>query len=234
MDRGKQKTIEFINQIEQLAEKTKENYIVEDSRGKYNEKNYLKKLVNEAKELIDHNEWFIALENTIDNLYEIDYKLEKYVLNQAAEAITNSAMDNSRSDILKDMDVKTLIPKDKCDMETAGKLKKYQYEHIKSIIPELLEWLQDCNWPVSGPVSEYLKTIPDKLSGNLAAILKGNDDIWKYWILTVFFYDTTKYADLEVMNEIERIAFYPSKGEIEEEVSEIANEILNRKETKPE
>ena len=128
------------------------------------------------------------------------------------------------------IDTKNLIPKDKGDIETAEKLKNYSYEDLKEIIPDLLEWLQDLNWPVAKPVSECLESINDKITTELLSILKSHDDeIWKYSIVTIFGPITKSPI---IQKEIMRIANLPTKNEINEEVSEIAMEIVKNREWK--
>ena len=65
--------------------------------------------------------------------------------------------------IINKIDLKHLIPKDKFDIETAEKLKDYSYEELKTIIPQLMEWIQDMNWPVASVVSDYLTTISEHI-----------------------------------------------------------------------
>ncbi|WP_333596898.1 DUF5071 domain-containing protein [Chryseobacterium flavum] len=121
--------------------------------------------------------------------------------------------------------IKDLIPKDKSDLFTAEKLKHYSYDDLKEIIPDLLEWLQDMNWPVAKTVSEYLLSINDKITSELLPILKSNkDEVWKYWIITVFGPVTQCPV---IKNEIIRIAVSPTKNEKIEEVHEVAQEIMN-------
>ncbi|WP_223599770.1 DUF5071 domain-containing protein [Chryseobacterium sp. GVT01B] len=121
--------------------------------------------------------------------------------------------------------IRDLIPKNKGDLSTAEKLTNYSYEELKEIIPNLLEWLQDMNWPVAKPVSEYLESINDKITTELLSILKSNDDeVWKYWIITIFGPITQSPI---IKNEIIRIATYPTENEIIEEVHQVANGIVN-------
>ncbi|SMO93232.1 protein of unknown function [Chryseobacterium rhizoplanae] len=121
--------------------------------------------------------------------------------------------------------IRDLIPKNKGDLSTAEKLTNYSYEELKEIIPNLLEWLQDMNWPVAKPVSEYLESINDKITTELLSIIKRNDDeVWKYWIITIFGPITQSPI---IKNEIIRIATSPKKNEIIEEVDEVAKGIVN-------
>lgn len=120
--------------------------------------------------------------------------------------------------------LRDLIPKDKADTYTAEKLMGHNFEEIKPIIPELLEWIQDMNWPVAGPVSRYLESISEHLTPYIIEILRGNDPTWKYWCLIVF--RRSKQIDPALLQEIQRLKNYASKMDIEEGVLEEADEIL--------
>lgn len=120
------------------------------------------------------------------------------------------------------MNIKALIPKDKFDIETAKKLSNYSIKEVQPIIPELLEWLQDGNWPVSKPIADFLIPFTEDISQEILQILKGNDGMWKYWILLIF--GKTIKNEI-VINEIKRIAINPTDDEINDEVNEIAIEI---------
>ncbi len=78
---GKRLTNSFIDELEKIVNSPdSENsnlYLTED----------VKHIIKEARELLDYNEWLIALENTIDNLYEIDIRLPSYIINIAKDAL---------------------------------------------------------------------------------------------------------------------------------------------------
>ena len=130
---------------------------------------------------------------------------------------------------LNKMKLKELIPKNKSDIETANRLKNYSYQEINAIVPELLEWIQDLNWPVAEPVAAYLKSISEYLTEDIIKILKGNDETWKYWCVSIFGINATKSVDPELMKEFMRIANNPTEEEISEEVYELAQELINNK-----
>jgi len=122
------------------------------------------------------------------------------------------------------MNIKDLIPKDKFDQKTVDELKKLSFEQLKPIIPELLEWLQDMNWPVAKPIADILEPFANRITPEIINILKTNDGMWKYWILCTLARKTT---DILLLAEIERIARFPSRDEIEDEVNFEAISILN-------
>lgn len=121
------------------------------------------------------------------------------------------------------MNVSELIPKDKCDESGIEKLKLLSFNEIQPIVPDLLEWLQDCNWPVASSVLEVLCPIIDQITSEILQVLRGDDGVWKYWILSNLISRTSNPI---LLQEINRIALFPTKDEKEEEVALIASEIL--------
>lgn len=122
------------------------------------------------------------------------------------------------------MNIRELVPKHKDDQDVIQGLKNLTFEEIRPIVPELLEWLQDINWPIAGPVAEVLNPFSDQLVPDILKILKTNDGLWKLWILTTLVRNT---KDQTLLKEIERIATFPTRDEIEEEVNLEAIAILN-------
>ena len=122
------------------------------------------------------------------------------------------------------MKIAELIPKHKDDQKVIEGLKMLSFEEIKPIIPNLLEWLQDINWPIAGPVAEILKPFSDSMVPEIIKILRTNDGLWKWGTLTTLARTTTNPM---LLTEIERIAKFPTRDEIEEELDIEAIAILN-------
>lgn len=120
------------------------------------------------------------------------------------------------------MDIRTLIPKNKFDESGIEELKKLSFEQIKPIVPNLLEWLQDMNWPVASYIADILKPFINKITPEIVAILKSDDVMWKYWILGLI----RQTNDPLILMELEKIVKYPSLEEIDNEVDIEAIEIL--------
>lgn len=101
MSIGETKVKEFINVLESLSQKASEDIYYESPQGQNsNEKEYLSSLINQARELIEHNEWYVALENTLDNLHEINYKLEGKVLDLASAAFESVPTKSDRANLI--------------------------------------------------------------------------------------------------------------------------------------
>lgn len=81
---GKTKATAFLNHIEELA-RDSSNRIVEGFDE--TEKELMTKFIANAKELIDHDEWGVGLENLITNLYEIDFKIDDKAVKLAKQAM---------------------------------------------------------------------------------------------------------------------------------------------------
>lgn len=122
------------------------------------------------------------------------------------------------------MNIRELIPEHKDDQEVIERLKKLSFEEIKPIIPDLLEWLQDMNWPIAGPVAEILKPFSDNIVPEIIKILKTTDGFWKWGTLTTLARTTTNQM---LLTEIERMAKFPTRDEIEEGLNVEAIAILN-------
>ncbi|MDF2882901.1 MAG: hypothetical protein K0R54_3458 [Clostridiaceae bacterium] len=63
-------------------------------------------------------------------------------------------------------------------------LKKIGYPRVKSILPGLLEWIQDMNWPGTEEIVDLLSTIDYEIVPYVKHVLKSGDGIWIIWTLS--------------------------------------------------
>jgi len=124
-------------------------------------------------------------------------------------------------------DFSHITPKDKADEEFVHNLNKYSILEIKEYVPQLLEWLQDGNWPVASHIFKYLQPHVSKIEDEIMDVLHSDDEIWKYWILGLIL-SYGKVPGNKTMTEVMRIAKYPTPKEIEEELQERAIEIIKQ------
>lgn len=87
------------------------------------------------------------------------------------------------------MGVKDLVPKDKHDVSNIDKLYNLTDEEMKTIVYDLLEWVQDYNWPVAQELVSVLKEREDIIFPYMSDILRGDDFMWKYWIMDLIIPD---------------------------------------------
>lgn len=77
---------DFVNQIKDLAKKSKEDDYVNDGVKIYSKKSYLEWVLSDAEEFIYYGEYVIALEDMLDNLGEVNIVLDEKVINLARQA----------------------------------------------------------------------------------------------------------------------------------------------------
>ncbi|EFM08760.1 hypothetical protein PaecuDRAFT_4225 [Paenibacillus curdlanolyticus YK9] len=58
-----------------------------------------------------------------------------------------------------------------------------QSKDIQPFIPELLEGIQDMNWPNACSIVEILSAHPEEVMPHVKGILLSDDTMWVYWIL---------------------------------------------------
>lgn len=124
------------------------------------------------------------------------------------------------------MDIKGLIPKDKMDIDSVNKLKTLDINLIKPIIPDLLEWTEDANWPTTKEIGKLLQPLGRELIPHLRKIFTSDDDCWKYSILVKLVKNLPKSVLSEMEADLKRLAFNPTERERQELVNEEATDIL--------
>ena len=119
------------------------------------------------------------------------------------------------------------LPRDKFDFKSVNKIKKMEKENIIPLIPWLLEWIQDMNWPIAPEVAEILIALPKETVPHIKNVFSTNDDIWKFWCLDYLVKKLpTEYKEL-LKNDLIRLITTPTEGEKLEEVDLKARGILN-------
>jgi hypothetical protein len=126
------------------------------------------------------------------------------------------------------LDARDLIPLHKMDHERIVKLNKLDREHIRTIIPELMLWLQDGNWPVFPGVRDILLPLGKELIPHIKYVLGTNDGDWKFFVLTGLVRELSTEAIAELEQELFEIANNPTESEKASGVDEIAKELLRK------
>ncbi|WP_407309950.1 DUF5071 domain-containing protein [Desulfosporosinus sp. SB140] len=86
---------------------------------------------------------------------------------------------------IDDNQVSMLItPREKSYWESAAMvLNNIGYPRVRQVLPKILAWLQDLNWPGAKEVAEFLLNIGRPVVPYVREVLRGNDEIWQYWVL---------------------------------------------------
>lgn len=75
------------------------------------------------------------------------------------------------------------LPEEKFDIGKIRQLEALEFTEIVPIIPHLLTWLQDMNWPIAKPMVAFLLKGDEEMVGPVREILKGDDEKWQLWVL---------------------------------------------------
>ncbi len=119
------------------------------------------------------------------------------------------------------------LPKDKMDLDSVAHLKTLSSNELIPLLPDLIEWLQDINWPVASELSKLLMPMEDELIPHIKEIVNSNDSQWKYCILSNLVRNFTTMNKVRLKDELMRLSINPSNEDIEEEIDNLAKEILN-------
>jgi len=87
---GEMRTKEFVRYIETLSKNASDRIVAgfEDSQ-----KEIMERYLVDTWDLIKHNESVIGLENLLNNIYEVDFKIDKKAIELAKAAIQEWGMD---------------------------------------------------------------------------------------------------------------------------------------------
>lgn len=121
-----------------------------------------------------------------------------------------------------------MIPRTKTDYERVELLKSTSKEKVVPILPELLEWLQDMNWPIAKDIEDLVANYEEYLLPHILSVLKTTDGSWKYFLLHGLINRLSDKNLLELKPELLRMRFKPTKDEEHEELNEIIDELLSR------
>ncbi|WP_075617394.1 DUF5071 domain-containing protein [Paenisporosarcina indica] len=119
------------------------------------------------------------------------------------------------------------LPRDKFDEDRVELIKKMDRAQILPLLPGLLVWTQDMNWPVAPGIVELLLTFPEEIVPHVKDVLKSDDHNWKWYILHFLVTELPLESRMQFKEYLNRVAEAPSKSETDEELDEIAVKILN-------
>lgn len=115
------------------------------------------------------------------------------------------------------------MPTDKFDTSTAEAL----VASGDAADPELLEWVQDLNWPVARVLAPFLASAGGIVAPGIRRVLESNDETWKWSLISGVVANSKELIAL-LRPELNRIANAPTFGERAEGLDEVATELLEQ------
>ncbi|MBO0603552.1 DUF5071 domain-containing protein [Sporosarcina sp. E16_3] len=119
------------------------------------------------------------------------------------------------------------LPRNKFDFESVNKIRKMEKKNIIPLIPGLLKWIQDMNWPIAPEVAEILLASPKEIVPYIKNVFSTDDNIWKFWCLEYLVKNLSPEYRKLLISDLKRLNSMPTEGEKLEEVDLKAREILN-------
>ncbi|KAJ7459243.1 hypothetical protein FB451DRAFT_1371995 [Mycena latifolia] len=100
-------------------------------------------------------------------------------------------------------------------------------DEMRPLVPAVLEWIADTNWPVADGCWNQLARFPELTIDPIREVLRRGDDAgWECNLLTFLLRDVPRPLLEGVRPELERISMRPTDEEIECLVQELAAECL--------
>jgi len=90
---------------------------------------------------------------------------------------------------------------------------------------ELLEWVQDMNWPVAQVLAPFLASAGSDIVPGIRQVFASNDDTWK-WNVVVGVVARSSELTALLRPELERIVHAPTAGERSEGLDQVVAELL--------
>lgn len=94
------------------------------------------------------------------------------------------------------------------------------------MLPQLLGWLKDMNWPVADAVAELLSTSGAEIMPHIRVAFASDDAIWKYWLLTQLCPKLSPIIFAELRPDIEKLAADATPSDRLEDVDAAANDLF--------
>lgn len=126
--------------------------------------------------------------------------------------------------------VENLLPKDIFDIKGIEELNTLSDKEIEPILPALLEWIKDLNWPVAEYMPELFSKHQEILIPCIIKVLQPEqlECDWKNNIIWVLLPRLEKKYLTMVKACLERIVHEPTQAEICEETDRAAKEFLDK------
>jgi hypothetical protein len=109
------------------------------------------------------------------------------------------------------------LPTSKYDLDCIQRLSQLDPSQRNILLPQLLTWIQDINWPNAGEITPFLIAGGQEIIPEIAWVLNGQDDIWKgNCIRRILPYLSSKLV-FPLLPILKRIAENPTENEKAEE-----------------
>jgi hypothetical protein len=117
------------------------------------------------------------------------------------------------------------LPQNKHDVEQARALVALGFPGVEPVLPRLLEWVQDMNWPVAQVLAPFLAGIGKPLAPHIERVLRTDDLAWQDFILSGVVSRSPELIE-ELRPQLERLALSSTSAEVADGVALTARDVL--------
>lgn len=110
------------------------------------------------------------------------------------------------------------LPTSKWDPERIQRLSQLDQTKRKVLLPYLLVWVQDINWPNAGKIAPFLIAGGQEIVPEIEWVLNGQDDIWKGNCIRHLLTHLSPETVQPLLPILKRIAEAPTANEKAEEI----------------
>lgn len=118
------------------------------------------------------------------------------------------------------------LPESKFDSDSVTKASQLNQDELKQLLPYLLSWIQDLNWPIAMEVLPLLISAEKEVIPEIEWVLKGKDEIWKGNCIRCVLMSLSSEVVQPLVPHLQRIAEDPTKNELAEETDIDAKECI--------
>lgn len=119
-----------------------------------------------------------------------------------------------------------IIPQHKSDIHACERMVFAANKDIIAVLPQLLEWLKDINWPVASHIINRIKGLGADLNEPINEILMSEDGAWKYWVLTNLLPRADVGVTRRLLYYINNLMNHPTHNDQIKEVDIAAKDLL--------
>jgi len=118
-----------------------------------------------------------------------------------------------------------LVPSTKYEVEKAAQLVQLGWPEVAPVMPKIVEWLQDPNWPVAQVFFPFAASVGTPMAPYLREVLSGQDNEWKYSLLEQLV-SVSEELQQALLPELNRLAAQGNSLGQDVDLRQLAGEIL--------
>ncbi|WP_157738767.1 DUF5071 domain-containing protein [Labrenzia sp. VG12] len=119
------------------------------------------------------------------------------------------------------------VPRDKHDLPAVRRARALGFPGLNAVLPELLQWICDANWPVAPEVADLLSQSGQEIIPHLQRVLHSKDSDWKFWTIDLVIRNLDPDIRQQLRADLELLANRASREDKLNEVDVVSNEVLN-------